>query len=57
MSQVKEYKIDVPQAKIDRLMRRLDDTEYPESIEDGGWTYGAPVSVVYPLENAPIAIC
>ena len=45
MAQVKEYKIDVPQAKIDRLMRRLDDTEYPESIEDGGWTYGAPVSV------------
>ena len=45
MSQVKEYKIDVPQAKIDRLMRRLDDTEYPESIEDGGWTYGAPVLV------------
>lgn len=50
MAQVKEYKIHVSQAKIDRFLRRLDYTEYPESIEDGRWTYGAPVSV------APLAL-
>lgn len=44
MSSVKEYKIDVPQQKLDRLKRRLDDAEFPDELEDGpGWDYGAPV--------------
>jgi hypothetical protein len=44
MSGVKEYKIDVPQQKLDRLKRRLDDAEFPDELEDGpGWDYGAPV--------------
>lgn len=45
MAQVKEYKIDVPQAKIDRLLRKLDDAEYPEGIEGGGDNYGSQVLV------------
>jgi hypothetical protein len=44
MSGIKEYKIDVPQQKLDRLKRRLDDVEFPDELEDGpGWDYGAPV--------------
>jgi hypothetical protein len=44
MSGIKEYKIDVPQQKLDRLKRRLDDAEFPDELEDGpGWDYGAPV--------------
>ncbi|CAK1358557.1 unnamed protein product [Cercospora beticola] len=46
MAQVKEYKIDVPQAKIDRLLRKLDDAEYPEGIEGGGDNYGSQVKDV-----------
>lgn len=45
MAEVKKYTINVPQAKLDRLTRRLEDAEFPEEIEDGGSTYGVPVSV------------
>lgn len=43
MPEIKPYKIAVPQAKVDRLMRKLDDAEYPDEIEDAGWQYGSPV--------------
>lgn len=43
MSEIKEYTINVPQAKIDRLMRRLQDTDFPSEIEDAGWGYGSPL--------------
>ena len=46
MPGIKEFKIDVPQEKIDRLMKRLDETEFPTELEDGpGWQYGSPMSV------------
>ena len=41
---IKEYTISVPQEKIDRLMKRLDDTEFPTELEDGPeWQYGTPM--------------
>ena len=44
MSEIKEYKIHVPQEKIDRLKRRLDETEFPTELEDDpGWQYGSPM--------------
>lgn len=47
MPEVKEYKVNVPQEKIDRLMRRLDDTEFPTELEDAPeWQYGSPMYVM-----------
>lgn len=43
VSEVKEYTINVPQEKIDRLMRRLEDTEFPQELEDAAWDYGSPL--------------
>ena len=47
MPEIKEYKVNVPQEKIDRLMRRLDDTEFPTELEDDpGWQYGSPMYTI-----------
>jgi hypothetical protein len=46
MSDIKEYKINVPQEKIEWLKRKLDDYTWPEELEDGGWDYGAPRHVM-----------
>ena len=44
MATVKEYKIEFPQAKVDRLKRRLEEAEFPDEVEDGSaWDYGSPV--------------
>ncbi|EME41047.1 hypothetical protein DOTSEDRAFT_136755 [Dothistroma septosporum NZE10] len=44
MSEVKKYSVNVPQAKIDRLKRRLEDTDFPNELEDAGWDYGSPLT-------------
>lgn len=43
MSEVREYTINVPQEKLDRLKRRLDDYQWPTEIsDDPKWDYGTP---------------
>jgi Epoxide hydrolase N terminus len=42
MSEVRPYKIDVPQAKLDRLKQKLDDYQWPTELENVGWDYGTP---------------
>jgi epoxide hydrolase len=43
MPEIREYKIAVPQQKLDRLKKRLADYEWPTELEDAGWDYGAPL--------------
>ena len=44
MPEVKEYKVNVPQEKIDKLMKKLDDVEFPSELEDDpGFDFGSPV--------------
>ena len=45
-SDVKEYKIDVPQEKLDRLKRKLDDYVWPEELDNAGWDYGSPKYII-----------
>lgn len=45
MSAIKEYKINVPQEKLDRLKRKIDDYEWPSELEGAGWDYGSPMYV------------
>ena len=41
---VHSFRIDIPQAEIDRLLRRLDETRWPEPLPGDGWDTGVPVS-------------
>jgi pimeloyl-ACP methyl ester carboxylesterase len=40
-SGLRPFRIAVPQADIDRILRRLRDTRWPDRIEATGWEYGA----------------
>lgn len=42
----KPFKINVPQAKVDRLKAKLAVADFPDEVEDGGWAYGAPLADV-----------
>ncbi|KAK6073284.1 epoxide hydrolase [Seiridium cupressi] len=44
MSQVKPFKIDIPQSRVDRLKQKLAATDFPTEIEGSGWEYGAPLA-------------
>jgi hypothetical protein len=42
--EIREFTCKVPQEKIDRLHKRLDEVEFPTELEDGpGWDYGSPM--------------
>ena len=45
MPDIKEYKIAVPQQKLDRLKNKLQDYEWPTELEDAQWDYGSPLWV------------
>lgn len=42
MSDIREFKIDIPQEKLDRLKRKLEDYIWPTELADAGWDYGSP---------------
>ncbi|WP_119730865.1 epoxide hydrolase family protein [Thermomonospora amylolytica] len=43
------FRIDVPQADLDDLARRLDATRWPDQPEGVGWDYGVPVGYLREL--------
>ena len=45
----RRFRIDVPDAELDELRRRLAATRWPEPIPDSGWEYGADVAFVREL--------
>lgn len=45
MAEIREYKINIPQEKIDRLHRQIDDYQWPTELENAGWDYGSPLYV------------
>ena len=40
---IRPFRIDIPQAELDRLNRKLDDTRWPEPLPGDGWDTGVPV--------------
>ncbi|WP_212998981.1 epoxide hydrolase family protein [Winogradskya consettensis] len=44
-----EFRIDVPEAEIDELRRRLTGTRWPDEVDGGGWDYGIPLGRVQQL--------
>lgn len=51
MPDIKEYKIAVPQEKLDRLKQKLQDYDWPTELEDAQWQYGSPLWVVTLLSH------
>jgi hypothetical protein len=48
MPEIKEYKINVPQEKLDRLKKKLELTDWPTELEDAPeWQYGSPMFAYY----------
>lgn len=44
MPDIKEYKINVSQEKLDRLKKKLELTDWPTELEDAPeWQYGSPM--------------
>ncbi|MCE2391746.1 MAG: epoxide hydrolase [Proteobacteria bacterium] len=46
---VRPFRIDVPQETLDDLVRRLDQTRWPDEIEGAGWDYGSSVGYLRQL--------
>ncbi|MCP2280526.1 epoxide hydrolase family protein [Nocardia amikacinitolerans] len=46
---IRPFRIEIPQAQIDRLHARLADTLWPDELPGVGWDKGMPVSYLKPL--------
>jgi pimeloyl-ACP methyl ester carboxylesterase len=46
MTQPTPFKIEIPQATINRIMERVRQFEWPDAPEGGGWAYGAELSTM-----------
>lgn len=50
-TEVKPFRINIPQADLDDLRDRLGRTRWPDEIPDAGWDYGVPVAYVRQLAD------
>ncbi|GII62888.1 hypothetical protein Skr01_29730 [Sphaerisporangium krabiense] len=48
-TEIRPFRIDVPQAVLDDLRDRLGRTLWPDELPDAGWDYGVPVAYVKEL--------
>lgn len=46
---IRSFRIDIPQADLDALNRRLDLTRWPDELPGVGWEYGVPTSYLQQL--------
>ena len=51
MTEINAFHIDVPQADLDDLNRRLDATRWPDELPGVGWSYGVPVGYLRELAD------
>ncbi|MFN2100809.1 epoxide hydrolase family protein [Altererythrobacter sp. MF3-039] len=49
MSEIRDFKLDVPQVELERLYRRIDDTRWPEKEPVDDWSQGTPLAVLQEL--------
>ncbi len=50
-TEIKPFRVDVPQADLDDLRDRLDRTRWPDELPGAGWDYGVPVGYVRRLAD------
>jgi hypothetical protein len=46
MAKIKPYQIAVPEAALTKLKQKLREVDFPEELEDAGWTYGTPLQAL-----------
>jgi pimeloyl-ACP methyl ester carboxylesterase len=49
MTEIKPFQVDFPQAALDDLARRLDQTRWPQPVPGTGWERGVPVAYLRDL--------
>ena len=49
MTEIREFHLDIPQAEIDRLYRKIDDARWPEAETVDDWSQGTPLAVLQEL--------
>jgi len=48
-TEITPFRVDIPQAELDDLHRRLDSARWPDELPDAGWDYGIPLAYVKEL--------
>jgi pimeloyl-ACP methyl ester carboxylesterase len=48
-TEIRPFTIDIPQAELDDLQRRLERTRFTQELPDAGWDYGVPLDYVTKL--------
>jgi epoxide hydrolase len=48
-TELRPYRVDIPQADLDDLADRLSRTRFPDELPDAGWSYGVPLGYVREL--------
>ena len=48
-TELRPYRVDIPQADLDDLVARLSRTRFPDELSGGGWSYGVPLGYVREL--------
>lgn len=49
MTEIRPFVLDIPQAEIDRLHRKIDDTRWPEAEPVDDWSQGTPLAALQDL--------
>jgi epoxide hydrolase len=49
MTDIRPFRVDMPQADLDDLHRRLDTTRWPDELPGVGWRYGVPLGYLQEL--------
>jgi epoxide hydrolase len=50
-AQIRQFRIDIPQADLDDLRDRLARARWPDELPDTGWSYGVPLGYVKELAD------
>ncbi|KAK4695688.1 hypothetical protein P7C71_g2113, partial [Lecanoromycetidae sp. Uapishka_2] len=45
-SSIEPYTISVPEGKLQKLAQKLENTDFPDELDQAGWNYGAPLADV-----------
>ena len=40
-SRLKPFRVNIPQSKIDHIMRKVREADWPDRLDTDGWAYGA----------------
>lgn len=52
MASIKPFEIDVPDAQLDQLRQKLEQTTFPDELDGAGWDMGVPLTEIKRLITA-----